>query len=118
MEENARMLRFAEALARGDWGAAGELMAESHESLKNLCQVSCAELDYLVETGRSLGSLGSRMTGGGFGGCTIHFVPAERAQEFSAEMAARYRRHFGVRAQIFSCRAAGAAAEVSPARVP
>jgi len=112
IEENCRVLRFGEALEKGDWTAIADLMAESHESLKNLYQVSCTELDFMVETGRSLGSRGSRMTGGGFGGCTIHFVLAQQAEQFSAEMAARYRRQFGVRAQIFSCQAAGAAAEV------
>jgi galactokinase len=69
----------------------------------------------MVDAGRQLGSLGSRMTGGGFGGCTIHFLPAEQAAEFSAELATRYRRHFGIRAQIFPCLAAGAASEVEAA---
>jgi galactokinase len=112
VEENARVLFFAQALERGDWREVGELMAESHDSLKNLYQVSCPELDFMVDAARELGSLGSRMTGGGFGGCTIHFVEAGQAEGFAAELATRYRRHFGIRAQIFPCLAAGAASEV------
>jgi galactokinase len=111
VEENARVLAFAEALERNDWKAAGELMFQSHESLKRLYEVSCEELDFMVDVGRELGSLGSRMTGGGFGGCTIHFVPASQAGAFSAELAARYQQRFGIQPQVFASTAAGGAAE-------
>lgn len=114
VEENARVLAFGEALERGDWSAAGERMYESHDSLKNLFEVSCDELDFMVEAGRELGSLGSRMTGGGFGGCTIHFIAAENAEAFSAELASRYERRFRIHPQVFTCTAAGGASEELP----
>ena len=83
------------------------MMAASHESLRDLYQVSCPELDFLVETGRELGSLGSRMTGGGFGGCTVHFVPVANTVAFLSEMAARYQSRFQIQSQSFVCRAGG-----------
>jgi len=112
VEENERVGRFAEALENNDWKAAGEAMFQSHASLRDLYEVSCAELDFMVEAGRELGSFGSRMTGGGFGGCTIHFVPAARADNFSSELASRYQRQFGIQPQVFACAAAGGAAEI------
>ena len=114
VEENARVLAFAQALSKGDWAAVGGLMAASHESLKTLYQVSCDELDFLVDTGRQLGSLGSRMTGAGFGGCTLHFVPTAGAASFLSELAARYQKRFNVEPHIFVCRPAGAVEEMRP----
>jgi galactokinase len=114
VEENARVLQFAAALPRGDWRAVGDLLAASHASLRDLYQVSCPELDFLVDTGRQLGSLGSRMTGGGFGGCTIHFIPSTSAVEFLSELAAHYRQRFSLEAQSFVCHSASAGEEVKP----
>jgi galactokinase len=114
VEENQRVLCMAEALPRGDWQEVGKLMAASHESLRDLYQVSCPELDFLVETGRELGSLGSRMTGGGFGGCTVHFVPVANTVAFLSEMAERYESRFQIQSQSFVCRAGGAVEEMSP----
>ena len=108
------MLALAEALPQGDWKAVGDLMAASHESLRNLYQVSCPELDFLVDKGRELGSLGSRMTGAGFGGCTLHFSPPSRTVSFLHELATGYHRRFGIEPQAFVCRAAGAVEEVIP----
>ncbi len=115
VEENARVLRMAEALPKGDWQTVGSLMAASHDSLRDLYKVSCAELDFLVETGRQLGSMGSRMTGGGFGGCAVHFIPAASAVGFLSEMADRYERRFSVQPQSFVCRAGAGVEEVTPA---
>ncbi len=112
VEENDRVLTFAEALRNNDWDTAGQMMAGSHNSLRDLFEVSCPELDFMVEAGRELGSLGSRMTGGGFGGCTIHFVREADAASFGATLADRYRTHFGKRPQVFTCAASAAAAEV------
>ncbi len=114
IEENQRVLAFAEALARPDWQAVGDLMAASHESLKTLYQVSCEELDFMVENGRELGSLGSRMTGAGFGGCTVHFVPSSGVTRFLGELAARYQRRFRIDPQMFVVHPGSAVEEVRP----
>lgn len=79
--ENARVLEAVEALESGDWKHLGNLMYASHESLRDLYQVSCPELDAMVEIALGVdGVYGARMTGGGFGGCAIALVD-EQAQE-------------------------------------
>jgi galactokinase len=91
--EDARVRNAAVALREGDFPRLGRLMDESHESLKNDYEVSCAELDALVDIARGLdGCHGARMTGGGFGGCTVNLVAAEKADAFAAALADGYRR--------------------------
>ncbi len=87
--ENARTLAMAEALERGDLAAAGAAMNESHRSLRDDYEVSCRELDALVETLRAVpGVCGARMTGGGFGGCVLALV-AESRLKLAAERVAQ-----------------------------
>jgi len=74
-----RVRQCAAALRAGDWGEAGRLFAQSHASLRDDFEVSCAELDLACETAQAHGALGARMTGGGFGGSAIALVPADRA---------------------------------------
>ncbi|MEM9657901.1 MAG: galactokinase, partial [Planctomycetota bacterium] len=85
--ENDRTLRASEALRNGDWPQVGELMYASHASLREDYQVSCPELDLLVELAQEIGSdggvIGSRMTGGGFGGCTVSLVRSGREREIA-----------------------------------
>ncbi len=77
MTEDARVNRFVEASAAGDATAMGRLMVESHRSLQHDYEVSCAELDFLVDAALEIdGVYGSRMTGGGFGGCTVTLLRA------------------------------------------
>ena len=84
LDENRRVLHARDALLHGDFEAFGALMNESHASLRDLYEVSCPELDAMADAALSVdGVLGSRMTGGGFGGCTVHLarpsaVPALR----------------------------------------
>jgi galactokinase len=82
--EIARTLDAAEAFADGQWALVGELMYSSHESLQKDFRVSCAELDALVRIAREIGPedgvYGSRMTGGGFGGCSVTLVRSDRAK--------------------------------------
>ena len=74
------MLEGAKYLAAGDVGRFGSLMRESHRSLRDLFEVSCRELDIMVEIAESLeGYCGGRMTGGGFGGCTVNLVKSADA---------------------------------------
>ena len=94
--ENERVRAFAGALSSGALAAAGEALFASHASLRDDYQVSCAESDALVADSRALaGCVGARMTGAGFGGCTVHAVPAARASEFAQGLVARFRARFG-----------------------
>ena len=104
--ENQRAVDAARALADGDLGRVRELMRESHRSLRDLYEVSCRELDIMVEAAEDLpGFCGGRMTGGGFGGCTVNLVCQENAGEFAAKMAERYQRATGIAPHIYTCSA-------------
>jgi galactokinase len=105
--ENARVLDSAEALRSGDIGRFGMRMAESHRSLRDLYEVSCPELDLMVDLAcQQKGVYGARMTGGGFGGATINLVDARYAGEFKEKMAKSYQRETGLVPQIYICRPA------------
>jgi galactokinase len=82
-------------------------MAESHRSLRDLYEVSCRELDLMVDlASQQKGVYGARMTGGGFGGATINLVDARYAAEFREKMAKSYRNETGLLPQIFICKPA------------
>jgi galactokinase len=111
--ENARVNRFTEASASGDVTAMGKLMVESHRSLQHDYEVSCVELDSLVDAALAIdGVYGSRMTGGGFGGCTVTLLRAEAAAGFRAGIAQAYQQQWGVTPRIYSCEPSDGAAEV------
>lgn len=111
--ENSRVLKAAEALRDGNLSFFGELMYESHQSLKDDYEVSCSELDLMVEIARrQRGVYGARMTGGGFGGCTINVVAAEHIAAFKSEIESNYERTVGLKPEIYVCEAADAAEEV------
>src|SRR5208282_5473380 len=112
--ENARVVRAAEALRQGDLERFGMLMEESHASLQNLFEVSCAELDLMVELAhRQPGVYGARMTGGGFGGCTVNLVEAQSAERFSREIARAYEEATRIRPEIYVCAPGDAAGPVT-----
>ena len=91
LAENERTLNMKEALASADLARAGGFMLESHESLAKLYGVSCAELDALVEIASSVGGVfGSRMTGGGFGGCTVSLIEGGAVEELRAAVTEEY----------------------------
>ncbi len=119
ISENERTLVAAEAMAGSQWGRMGELMFDSHASLRDDYQVSCKELDVLVELAAGHrgegGVYGSRMTGGGFGGCTVTLLRAEAAEGVAASMLAGYRERTGIEATAFVTRAAGGAGGVEMA---
>jgi galactokinase len=101
--ENARVLRAAEALGAGDSALFGRLMGESHRSLRNDYQVSCPELDAMVEMALEVeGVFGARMTGAGFGGCTVNLVRADAVERFAETVGERYHRAIGRLPQIFT----------------
>lgn len=102
--ENGRCLRSVAALREGDLEAFGRLMNESHTSLRDDYEVSCRELDVLVEAARAVpGVLGSRMTGAGFGGCTVSLVRAEAVERFRRDVAAAYEAAVGRPPEIYVC---------------
>ncbi|HEY1677705.1 MAG TPA: galactokinase [Candidatus Sulfotelmatobacter sp.] len=114
VRENERTLEAANALAAGDLVRMGRLMRESHESLRDLYEVSCRELDIMVDSAEGLpGFIGGRMTGGGFGGCTINLVREQEAENFAAQIAERYRKSTGIEPQTYLCTAEDGAREIS-----
>jgi galactokinase len=113
VRENARTLAAAEALRRGDLEEVGRLMRRSHESLRDDYEVSCAELDLLAETAWGVrGVLGSRMTGGGFGGSTVSLVRRDRLAMFEDALTEEYRKHKGFAPTVYVSEAGGGAEEV------
>jgi galactokinase len=104
VSENQRVLDAAKALQSGDPDGFGRLMYASHASLRDDYEVSCKELDLLVELASSSpGICGARMTGGGFGGCTVNLVRAEHAAAFEAQMARTYQQATGIAPDIYVC---------------
>jgi galactokinase len=104
--ENERVLQAADAFDSGGIEKLARLMADSHRSLREDYEVSCPELDQMVEiAARQRGIYGARMTGGGFGGCTINLVDIAHAQEFQQKVAAAYTSATGLHPDIYVCRA-------------
>jgi galactokinase len=104
--ENHRVLRSADALERGDVIVFGRLMNESHASLRDDYQVSIRELDVLVEAARAVpGCYGSRLTGAGFGGCTVSLVALASVDRFKQEVSETYTSATGRTTTIYVCRA-------------
>jgi galactokinase len=111
--ENARTEAAAEALRVGDLEEMGNLMAISHRSLRDDYEVSSVELDLLVSiAGAVEGVLGARMTGGGFGGCTINLVRRDALTEFQQRVPSEYTRATGRTAVTYVVKARGGAAEI------
>jgi len=111
--ENDRVNRFVEASATADLKAMGSLMVQSHRSLQNDYEVSCAELDFLVDTAVGIdGVLGSRMTGGGFGGCTVTMLRPDAVPRFREEISRAYEREFHITPAIYDCVPSAGAGEV------
>lgn len=102
--ENARVMEAASALERGDLHGFGNLMAASHRSLRDDYEVSCSELDAMVDLAVQVeGVYGARMTGGGFGGCTINLVEADSVARFKRTVAPGYEQATGLAPEIFVC---------------
>ena len=111
ISENQRVLDAAETLRSGDLGQFGRLMYESHRSLRLDYEVSCKELDLLVEIAATCeGVYGSRMTGGGFGGCTITLARADSVEHFRRKITQGYKDETGITADVYVCSAAQGAA--------
>ncbi|MGA0853579.1 MAG: galactokinase [Luteolibacter sp.] len=108
VSEITRTVEAAQALRTHDFEKLGPLMTASHQSLRDDFEVSCKELDLLVDAankiGRSGGVIGSRMTGGGFGGSTVTLCESKKAHEIADQIAAEYHAMTGITAEIFASR--------------
>lgn len=114
ISEDSRVNLFESAAARGDLDRMGQLFIESHRSMQHDYEITCDEIDFLVDTAIGIpGVYGARMTGGGFGGCTVNLVAPEAADRFTAEMRRRYQERFKIDPDIYHCHPASGAGEVA-----
>ncbi|MCE9518938.1 MAG: galactokinase [Verrucomicrobia bacterium] len=113
ISEIERTLRAAEGVRQSDWSTVGQLMNASHVSLRDDYEVSCHELDVVVEItagiGKSGGVYGCRMTGGGFGGCCVALVQSDHLEAITKNIAAAYKAKTGIEATLFASRPAAGA---------
>ncbi len=99
--EIQRLLDATAAMAKDDYETVGQLMYATHEGLSKKYEVSCPELDFLVEQARACGVSGSRVMGGGFGGCTINLVKDELYDNFVRTATAAYKQKFNIDAKVY-----------------
>lgn len=106
LTEDQRVLAMREAIAGTDTERVGQLLAEGHASCRDLFENSTPEIDFLVDAATQIdGCAGAKLTGGGWGGCTVNLVEAAAVPEFSRELAARYKTQTGRTAPVYACRA-------------
>jgi galactokinase len=111
--ENARVEAFVTAASRADLAGMGRLLAESHRSLRDDYEVSCEELDFLVEAAMAVpGVLGARLTGGGFGGSTVTLVRSGAVEMLKAALVYEYQKYSGRIPEIHLCAAAPGASQM------
>ena len=99
--EKERVLGVCDSLNRGDIATVGRLMYETHEGLSKDYEVSCEELDFLNDVAKECGVTGSRIMGGGFGGCTINLVPNEIHDKFIETVTAKFNERYGHEPKIY-----------------
>ncbi len=99
--EEQRVLDVCDALEKGDYETVGQRMYATHWGLSHDYEVSCEELDYLVEVAEACGVTGSRMMGGGFGGCTINLVKEELFDHFIATATERFKAAYGIEPLVY-----------------
>ena len=112
--EMLRVHAAAAALRKGDFAELGRLVSEAHVSLDNDYEVSSIELNLMVALAKQIpGILGARMTGAGFGGCTINLIRPERAAEFADNLAKSYAERTGIIPDVYLCRASDGVEEIA-----
>jgi galactokinase len=110
ISENDRVRRAKAAIRADDAELLGDLMTRSHASQRDDFACSCEEIDFLVDLAlRQPGCFGARLTGGGFGGCTVNLVTADRAEAFVAAVTRGYKDAFKIGAASYICEAAAGA---------
>jgi galactokinase len=112
--ENQRVIDFVAASRTGDLAEMGRLLVASHRSLQRDYEVSCEELDFLVDTALAIpGIFGARMMGGGFGGCTVNLIDPAAVDAFTAAVGAAYQTKFGIEPAFYRVRPAEGASRIS-----
>ncbi len=101
IEETQRVLDVSEALKKGDYETVGKKMYETHEGMSKLYEVSCEELDFLNDIAKQNGVTGSRVMGGGFGGCTINLVKDELHDKFIEDAKTQFKTKFGYEPKVY-----------------
>ena len=95
--ENRRAIKSAELIEKNDLSEFGKLMYQSHEGLKNKYEVSCNELDFLVNQTKKIdGVIGARMMGGGFGGCTVNLIKSNKIPDVVSKIKENYKSSYGI----------------------
>lgn len=118
VEENNRVEEACQALEQGDMKTFGEKMYASHRGLQHNYEVSCPELDFLVDQAREMDSvLGARMMGGGFGGCTINLVKLDALETFIQRMEEAYQEQFGIALKTYVAEIVNGSSLVEPSQV-
>jgi galactokinase len=116
--EIQRTVQAAAEVRASNWPVVGQLMYASHASLRDDYEVSCAELDVVVDIGRAIGPaggvMGCRMTGGGFGGCAVALVRADQMAAISQRLAAEYEQRTNIKPTLFVSRPAAGAMVLKP----
>lgn len=113
ISENERVIKSAAAIKQNQFALLGNLINESHNSLRDNYDVSCDELNIMVELARELpGVLGARLTGGGFGGSTVNLVETEYVENFTQEISTKYEQKTGLTPEIYVSEPAGGAFEL------
>ncbi len=114
ISDSQRVNHLAEAARAHDLTAMGKLFWASHRSMKLDYEITCEEIDFLVDTAEKIpGVYGSRMTGGGFGGCTVNLVAPDAVPAFEKEIARAYQERFGIIPAFYSCEPAEGASRIS-----
>ncbi len=112
--ETQRVLDFAAAARAQDLNEMGKLFVASHRSMQYDYEISCEEIDFLVDTAIKLpGVYGARMTGGGFGGCTVNLVAPNSVAEFSIRLTSAYQERYGRSPVFYDCKPAAGAGRLS-----
>lgn len=110
ISDTQRVLDLAAAARTGDLAQMGQLFLASHRSMQFDYEISCEEIDYLVDTAIQIpGVYGARMTGGGFGGCTVNLVAPESVDRFQNELTQQYERRFSIKPVFYDCKPAAGA---------
>jgi len=102
IEEVQRVLDVCDALEKDDYETVGKKMYETHHGMSKLYEVSCEELDFLNDVAKKCGVTGSRVMGGGFGGCTINLVKEEKYDAFVKEAFESYTAKFGHEPKLYN----------------
>lgn len=113
IRENERVLEATKALEDNNIKRLGELLFSSHASLRDLFEISCTELDFLIDWATENGAIGARLVGGGFGGATLHLVHSEQAHDYAEQICSVFRYRFKREASLLTVRAGPGAKELN-----